>query len=154
VFEDEGLADNAADPYDPLNGSIADVMDSRRGALPAGLQESCRGRVPCSYQCATKQAVHGCARNMCRRTFVSPTRLKLDFNIAEHCPAAAAVLNTGVLQATSTPWRSSTCTLLRHSACHVLWWGHQSTSSSGWDSQPATGRPATPVVCMTVLRSW
>jgi hypothetical protein len=35
VFEDEALADNAADPYDPLNGSIGDVMDTTRGALAA-----------------------------------------------------------------------------------------------------------------------
>ncbi|WIA08653.1 hypothetical protein OEZ85_008080 [Tetradesmus obliquus] len=31
VFGEEGLADNAADPHDPLNGSLADVMDTQRG---------------------------------------------------------------------------------------------------------------------------
>jgi hypothetical protein len=50
VLEDEGLADNAAGPYDPLNGSIADVMNSKSGALPAGLQELLiPSHVPCSY---------------------------------------------------------------------------------------------------------
>jgi hypothetical protein len=36
ISGEEGLADNAADPHDPLNGSLADVMDSRRGELAAG----------------------------------------------------------------------------------------------------------------------
>jgi hypothetical protein len=35
VFGEEGLADNAADPYDPLNGSLADVMDSKQGEAAA-----------------------------------------------------------------------------------------------------------------------
>jgi hypothetical protein len=35
VFGEEGLADNAADPYDPLNGSLADVMDSKQGKAAA-----------------------------------------------------------------------------------------------------------------------
>jgi hypothetical protein len=66
VFEDEGLADNTADPYDPLNGSIADVMDSKRGALSAGLQElSIPSHVPCSYHCA--KASIACPLELCPR---------------------------------------------------------------------------------------
>lgn len=33
MFEDEGLGVDAADPYDPLNGSLADLLDSRKGEL-------------------------------------------------------------------------------------------------------------------------
>lgn len=33
LFVEEGLGVNAADPYDPLNGSLADLLDTRKGRL-------------------------------------------------------------------------------------------------------------------------
>jgi hypothetical protein len=37
LFVEEGLGVNAADPYDPLNGSLADLLDTRKGGLAGWL---------------------------------------------------------------------------------------------------------------------
>jgi hypothetical protein len=83
VFEDEGLADNAADPFDPLNGSIADVMDSKRGALSAGLQELLNpSHVPCPYHCAKTRIA--CPLELCPRHV--RLNLRTSYAAVRQCP--------------------------------------------------------------------